>query len=96
VSPGISPASFEQLRYQAQHCLIDFLKVEIQLGFTFSETAAFARDHGNLEHLQSAKREAGKAAASIRHFVGRIADPGIREQIVDRCRKLESVTEALW
>ena len=38
--------------------LVDFLETEIQLGFTFLDLAATARDLGHLAHFEQAKKDA--------------------------------------
>jgi hypothetical protein len=82
VKPGTSPECFEELRAQSQHCLILFLTLEIELGFTLVDL-----DH--LEHSQRAREEARNAVASIRHFLNRISNPEIRDVIADRCAELD-------
>ena len=81
---GVSPEYFEQLRAQSQRNLIDFLNVEIQLGFTFTEAAASQRDMGHLEHSRHTRGEAQKAIDTIHHFLDRIASPEVRKSIQDR------------
>jgi hypothetical protein len=88
VKPGISPECFAELRAQSQHCLIRFLTLEIELGFTLVDL-----DH--IQHSQHAKAEARNAVETIRHFLHRIANPEIRDAMADRCSELDRAVAAL-
>lgn len=95
MKPGVRPEHFEELRAQAQRCLIDFLDAEIQLGFTFVEAAAYERKLGQTEHSRHTRDEASKAVASIHHFLDRISNPKIRQAIAGRCAELDHAVAAL-
>jgi hypothetical protein len=86
---------FDELFAESQRCLIGFLNVEIQLGFTFAETAAFERAAGNRERSQHTKGEAEKAAQTIRRFLDRVSGQEIRAAIAQRCAELERALAAL-
>lgn len=95
VKAGVTPEVFAELRAQSQRCLIDFLDVEIKLGFTFVESAAYERDAGEAEHFQHTKQQAVKAVASIHHFVDRVENQVTRDAIASRCQELERAIAAL-
>jgi len=95
VKPSLSPAYFQELRAQSQRHLIAFLEAEIALGSTFADAAAYQRDLGQTEHSRHSKEEAGKAVASIQHFIDRIASPEIRSALADRCAQLERTVTAI-
>jgi len=85
---------FEELRAQSQRCLIQFLEAELELGFTFVDSAAHQRDLGQAQHSLHTIGEARKAAAAIHHFLGRIDSPEIRDAIADRCSQLDRALPA--
>ena len=95
VKLGVDPQRFDELRAQSQRCLIQFLEVEVQLGFTFVDSAAYQRDLGQAQHSHQTIGEARKAVATIQHFLGRIDSTEIRDAIADRCSQLDRVVAAL-
>lgn len=95
MNPGVSFERFEELSAKSQQLLQQFLDGEIKLGFTFAELAATERNLGNLEHFQHAKRDAAKAAESIRHFLDRVENKEARSAVLDRCAELEEAVAAL-
>jgi hypothetical protein len=86
---------FEQLRNAYQQRLIDFVDVEIKLGFTFAEFAEMERDSGNVEHFHHARVDAQTALASVRHFLTRISDPRAQAAVTERLEKLTQTVSAL-
>ncbi|HTF68458.1 MAG TPA: hypothetical protein VK638_37845 [Edaphobacter sp.] len=86
---------FEELRAQSQRLLIAFVNGEIQLGFTFAESAAMERDLGNIQHYQQAKRHLEEAVTTIRRFLNRIANTETRTAAANGCAELERALAAL-
>lgn len=95
MSPGLFPQQFEALRQQSQGHLIDFMKSEIQLGFTFTEWAVTERDSGNKEHFEHAKHDAERALETIQRFLNRIESTEVRTVVSDRCEELQQAVAAL-
>jgi len=86
---------FQELHARSQRLLIEFLKEELQLGFTFADFAASERVLGNLEHSECARHNAANAACAIRRFLTRVENVETRSTISDNCTDLESVVSAL-
>jgi hypothetical protein len=95
VKPALNFEHFEELSAKSQQLLEQFLDGEIKLGFTFAELAATERNMGNLEHFQHAKRDAVKAAESVRHFSDRVENKETRKAVLQRCAELEEAIAAL-
>jgi hypothetical protein len=98
-SNDVNPAGpfhrMDDLFASSRRQLVDFLETEIQLGFTFLDTAATARDLGHLAHFEQAKKDARKAADTISYFLDRVEDSETRATIHRRCMELEGALAAL-
>ncbi len=75
--------------------LVDFLETEIELGFTFLDTAAIARDSGSLEHFEQAKKDARKAIKTVWHFLDQVENKEAHAAIQRRCHEMEGALAAL-
>ena len=62
---------FSELKREADQRLVDFLKVELKLGFSFLE---LAKQHRSEENRVKSLEHARAAVETIRRFQGRIAD----------------------
>ena len=62
----------EAIKIEAQENLVNFLLNDIELAFTFLETA---RISDNAQHVQSLRDKSRTALVSIRHFESQIEDP---------------------
>jgi hypothetical protein len=60
---------FARLEKETTLNLWDFLKIEVELGFTF---ASLARTHAGREHFKASMRNAEKALAAIDYFKTRL------------------------
>jgi hypothetical protein len=80
---------YEALRAESQKQLNNFLRVELEIGSTFVQSAILARKQDHMNHADQAKGNALKAAASIRHFLSHLADPEVKIQIEHRLVTLE-------
>ena len=89
-----SPDSFAALSARNQKTLIEFLRVDLDLAFTFLHTAEIEAD-SDPAHCRAALQLVGVALASIRRFQGRIEDAGEWMKIHDRANELEAATPAL-
>jgi hypothetical protein len=87
--------SYDELCAQSQRYLIDFLIVEIQLGFTFVEAAAMEHHAGDFEPSRHSKAEAWKAISTVHQFLDRVDSPKVRSAVADRCAELERAVAAL-
>jgi hypothetical protein len=77
------------LNASAQALLIDFLSVDLDLAFTFLQTAAIEAD-SDPAHCRAAFQKAVVAFGSIRRFQEHIEDPKQRQQIRDRTDELKA------
>ena len=59
--------SFPELKREAEHKLVDFLKVELKLGFTFVD---LAEQHHSEKHRARSLENARKAVETIHRFQG--------------------------
>jgi hypothetical protein len=95
VKLSVDQGRFDELRTQSQRCMIQFLETELQLGFTFVDSAAYQRALGQAQHSQRTIEEARKAVTAIHRFLGRIDSIEIRDAIADRCSQLDRAVAAL-
>jgi hypothetical protein len=79
----------QALNASTQTLLIDFLSVDLNLAFTFLQTAAIEAD-SDPAHCRAAFQKAVVAFGSIRRFQEQIEDPKQRQQIRDRIDKLKA------
>ena len=91
---SISPR-FQELQVRSQRLLVDFLRQELQLGFTFADFAASERILGNIAHSERARDHAATAASAIRKFLNRVENLETRSNINQRCTELEGAVGAL-
>jgi predicted aldo/keto reductase-like oxidoreductase len=82
-------SEFEALRAESQKQLNDFLRVELEIGVTFVQSAMLARKQDHMDHSDQAKGNALKAAACIRHFMRQLADPAVRIEIEHKLAALD-------
>jgi hypothetical protein len=73
-----------EIQDQSQRRLIEFLKVDLELGFTFTRMAQ-TRDNGYKRLLQNAR----KVLESVRRLEGRIVDRTARKEIHERADELK-------
>jgi hypothetical protein len=92
---GTRDQQHEKLLVQSHQRLLEFVDVELALGFTFVDFAHAERDLGNQEHFQHAKRDAEVAVQSIRHFLARVENEAARTARVRRCDELVQAIAAL-
>ena len=69
--------------------LVDFLRAEVAIGFTFLRSAELAASFEHEVHAVQAKENARKAADSVRHYLGQVADRAVRVEIGSELAKLE-------
>ena len=74
------PDPFDALRTRNQEALLEFLRVDLDLGFTFLETARVEADSDSA-HCKAALEKARAVLESVRRFQSRIDDPGERNKI---------------
>ena len=79
---------FPELKLEADQRLIDFLKIELKLGFTFVDLAEQHRmEMDRAKSLENARM----AAETIRRFQGRIEDHAEWTQIHTEANRLEKL-----
>ena len=88
-------SEYQELHDQADRNLIDFLRIELDLGFTFASVAKTERDLGNHEHAKKSKQRAITAAGSVRYFQQRVPNRHVRSSIAERCAELERVIASI-
>lgn len=97
-SNGVNPPDpfpkLDDLFARSRRQLVDFLETEIQLAFTFLDSAAIARDSGSLEHFEQAKKDARKAIKTVWHFLDQVEDKEAHAAIQRRCKELEDALAA--
>ena len=76
----------KRLIAQSQAKLADLLSIDLDLAFTFLETAAITTEPERPEELIE---KATRALESIRYFLPRLHDPQTREEIEARAEELE-------
>lgn len=81
--------NFGEIEDQSQHRLIEFLKIDLDLGFTFTRMAQ-TRNNGYERLLQNAR----KVLDSVRRFEGRIVDRTARKEIHEKADELERLLAA--
>ncbi len=72
---------YEALLAESQKQCIDFLRAELEIGFTFAQSSVLARSEGHASHSIQAKRNAAKAAEAVRRFSSRLSDGMLRIEI---------------
>jgi hypothetical protein len=77
---------FSELLIGAERSRIEFLTLELDLAFSFVSLAQQYRDVANRAR---SLRNARTALEAIRHFEGKIGDPGAWRQIHARADELE-------
>jgi hypothetical protein len=84
----VSPDAINAIRKKSQESLIEFLRGDIALGFTFLQTAEIDVVD-DPAHSKAAVEKARKALNAIRYFVVRVDNPAIREEIESEASRLE-------
>jgi hypothetical protein len=95
MTPSQSRESVTEPVISSQQVLIDFLEAEVQLGRRFVELAANARGMGHAGHFEYAKRNAMKAAGTIRRFLATVHRTDPQHALYDDCAALELQISAL-
>ncbi len=83
-------SDYETLRAESQTQLLDFLRAELEIGFTFVQSAVLAASEHHTDHSIQAKANALKAVEAIRRFLSRLVDPAARIEIERELAKLDS------
>lgn len=86
-------SELERLAEQAETALISFLRAELQLGFTYANTAKVENGFDPLGQKR-ARQLAKDALETIERFRPRVADPAIQEELRKGARELEAILSA--
>ena len=89
------PSEHQELHDEADRNLIDFLRIELDLGFTFAKVAKTEHDLGNLEHAEKSKQRAIAAMESARYFQQRLPNPEAKRSVSGRCAELDRLIAAI-
>ncbi len=90
-----SGIQFEQLQEQADRNLVVFLRIELDLGFTFARTAHLEADMQESEDFKRAHEIVPIALETVHRFEARIVDFQIRRGLQERAAELEVVLSSL-
>jgi hypothetical protein len=88
----LSPDRFASLNARSQENLIQYLNVDLDLAFTFLETARIEAGF-DARHSKSAVEKARTALASIRRFQRHVEDQNALAKINDRANQLEAAID---
>ena len=83
----------EELDKRRQENLINFLNADLDLGFTFIETAK-QRSRNHADHTQALEK-ARRVVQTIRQFEGSIAEPDMWDAIHARADELNKLIATL-
>jgi hypothetical protein len=86
---------FEKLQERADRNLVVFLRIELDLGFTFARTAHLEADMQEPEDFERAQKIVRIALETVRRFEARIVNFQIRREIQERAAELEVVFSSL-
>jgi len=75
--------------------LIDFLRIDLQLGRTFAEVAALAKESGHMDHYGQAKADVEKAVEAMRRFIDRVRDSAPKAELNHELGELEQILSKL-
>ena len=85
----------DELQARVNQNIINFLRTELELGFTFVKTAETEASMNNIEHFERARNHSESAVETIRRFEARIADPQQRKQILQGAEDLQKRISSL-
>jgi hypothetical protein len=85
--------SFAELDVRSQELLIDFLTADLNLAFTFLDTARLEAGFDD-SHSQAALEKAVTALNTVRYFQGHVEDPTAGSKIQTRAIELEAAISA--
>jgi len=76
---------YARLQAASAENLANFLRSDLELGFTFANLAKTERQLGSNEGFERNKRNAGRAVDAVRAFEKRLTDDEMRSDIKERC-----------
>lgn len=77
----------ESLIAEGQKALVNFLRIELDLGFTYLSTASIEAD-SDQQHASAAMEKARIVLDTVRHFSPRVLDAAVRAEIEARANSL--------
>jgi hypothetical protein len=86
---GDAAVQYKEMLAEGQKLLVDFLRAEVAIGFTFLRSAEWAANSEHMDHARQAKEDARKAADSVRQFLGQVSVREARVEIGKGLAKLE-------
>ena len=86
---------YESIRAKNQQMLLDFMRTELEMGRTFVQSAALAKDAGHMDHCAHSTANAVKAADCVRRFKSQISDEDIRADISNKLAELDRLIGTL-
>jgi hypothetical protein len=82
----------EDLTQQLARHMLEFLALELDIGFMLTQVATTHRRLGHMEHFDASRWNAAKAAEAIRRYESRLPEDS---DILERCSELEEAIAAL-
>jgi hypothetical protein len=80
---------FHELQARLNKNTVDFLRTELELGFTFVKTAEIEARMNNTEHFDRARKYSESAVETICRFAPRIMDSHARGEILQGADELQ-------
>jgi hypothetical protein len=80
---------FHELQARLNKNTVDFLRTELELGFTFVKTAEIEASMNNTEHFHRARKYSESAVETIHRFAPRIMDSHARGEILQGADELQ-------
>jgi hypothetical protein len=85
----------ELLWARADRNLVAFLRVEVELGFTFAKLASIEVQLQEREGVERASQIAYSTVETVRRFEHRIMDSEIQRELNERAHELQNVLSSL-
>jgi Mg-chelatase subunit ChlI len=85
----------DDLEDGVQQNLLDFLRIEVDLGFTLAKTAEIEASMQSSEHAEQARKHAESAIETIRRFQSKIKDTRALIEIRQRADELQRLIASL-
>jgi hypothetical protein len=86
---------YESQKPELDTQLIDFIRIDLQLGRTFAEVAALAKESGHRDHYAQAKADVEKVVEAMRRFIDRVRDSRSKAELKHKLGELEQILSKL-
>jgi hypothetical protein len=75
--------------------LVDFLRIDLQLGRTFAQIAALAKGSAHMDHYAQSKADVEKVVETGRRFIDRVRDSRSKAELNHELGELEQILSKL-